>query len=216
MRFCVTDGATEAFDSGRWAKLLARCWVRNDRLLTPSEFEPWLATLGAHLETKWTRRQLPWYAEEKARSGAFAAFVGLAFLPTQNSVVWQAIALGDCCLLQLRGGELLQSFPLSVADDFGFHPTLIPSSTARQQIIIDDFKLTNGTVENDDVFLLLSDAVAAWYLKRLDDEDTAKLHEFASLIANSDVGALADFVSKERQLRSMRNDDVAVLRITIS
>jgi hypothetical protein len=126
-RYCIADGATEAFDSRRWAKFLTKCWAAHHRhrLLTKEEFEPWLAILGNRLEQRWGRRPLPWYAEEKARSGAFAAFVGVAFIGSEHGLVWQAVALGDSCLIHIRDNLILQALPINEPKAFGYHPTLI-------------------------------------------------------------------------------------------
>ena len=121
-RYCVADGATEAFDSRRWAKLLTKCWAAHGRLLTREEFELWLALLGNRLEQRWKRQILPWYAEEKARGGAFAAFVGIAFIQSGDRLIWQAVALGDSCLVQSRDNSIVEALPISEAEAFGYHP----------------------------------------------------------------------------------------------
>ena len=164
MRYCVADGATEAFDSRRWAKLLTKCWAAHNRLLTREEFEPWLAVLGNRLEQRWSRRVLPWYAEEKARGGAFAAFVGLAFIRSEDRFIWQAVALGDSCLVQMRDNAIVEALPISDPEAFGYHPTLIPSNRQRQQGLGEQITVSSGNAEHGDSFFLLTDAIAAWYL----------------------------------------------------
>ena len=52
---------------------------RRGGLLERREMEPWWAALGSRLSRRWAGRTLPWYAEEKASSGAFASFIGVAF-----------------------------------------------------------------------------------------------------------------------------------------
>ena len=79
-RFCVADGATEAFDSRRWARLLTKHWVASQGILTHEALGVWVQAVATRFENHWTKKSLPWYAEEKAQDGAFAAFVGLAFL----------------------------------------------------------------------------------------------------------------------------------------
>src|SRR5690349_8744524 len=76
-RFAIADGATEAFDARNWAERLAQHWVRNDAALTPDTFHEWVANEGRELHSSWKELTLSWYAEEKARKGSFAAFVGL-------------------------------------------------------------------------------------------------------------------------------------------
>lgn len=213
-RFCVADGATEAYDSRRWARLLTRCWAINGHLLTKEEFEPWLANLGDRLQRRWSRRTLPWYAEEKAREGAFAAFVGVAFIPSEDHLVWQAVALGDSCLVQVHNGAIVSALPISEPEAFGYHPTLIPSNLQRQQGIGEQITVAGGNVARHDSFLLLTDAIAAWYL-RMSLEDQARIDEMMRILDAKDNAGFERFIERERADKSLRNDDVAVLRITI-
>jgi hypothetical protein len=213
-RFCVADGATEAYDSRRWARLITRCWAASNRLLTIEEFEPWLSTLGSRLEQRWSRKILPWYAEEKARGGAFAAFVGIAFIPSEDRLVWQAVALGDSCLLQVQDGAIVSALPISEPEAFGYHPTLIPSNLQRQQGIGEQFTLASGNAAQHDTFLLLSDAIAAWYL-RMSSEYPPRVDELTKLLDASDAEGFERFVERERADKFLRNDDVAVVRIRI-
>jgi hypothetical protein len=214
MRYCVADGATEAFDSRRWAKLLTKCWAANNRLLTKEEFAPWLAILGSRLERRWGRRQLPWYAEAKARSGAFAAFAGIAFLQSEGRLAWQAVALGDCCLIHTRDHAVVAALPISKPEEFGYHPQLIPSNLQLQQGIVEQFTVSSGHAEKDDVFLLLTDAIAAWYL-RISADNPTRIHEFDQVLDGMDVEAVERFVTQERADKSLRNDDVAIMKIAV-
>lgn len=213
-RYCVADGATEAYDSRRWARFLTKCWAANDRLLTKEEFEPWLAILGARLEQRWSRRPLPWYAEEKARGGAFAAFIGLAFIQSEDRFVWQTVALGDSCLVHTRDNTIVEALPISEPEAFGYHPTLIPSNLLRQQGIGEQFTVANGHAEQNDAFLLLTDAIAAWYI-RMSTEDPTRVHELTQLLDQQDFAGFEQFVTRERADKSLRNDDVAIMRIAI-
>src|ERR671932_253708 len=75
-RFAVADGATEAFDARNWARRLAEGWVATEPpALSRETFGAWVAEQGVALHDSWQGRTLPWYAEEKARRGSFAAFV---------------------------------------------------------------------------------------------------------------------------------------------
>jgi len=213
-RFCVSDGATEAYDSRRWARLLSRCWAVSGHLLTKEEFEPWLSIMGERLQRRWSRKTLPWYAEEKARGGAFAAFVGVAFIESDDRLIWQAVALGDSCLVQVRGGAIVQALPISEPEAFGYHPTLIPSNVQRQQGIREQFTVAMGSAAHQDSFWLLTDAIAAWYL-RMAAQDPSRIDELAQLLDSHDTSGFERFVERERAEKSLRNDDVAVLRITI-
>lgn len=214
-RFCIADGATESFDPRRWARLLTKHWVHSNRsLLTREELKPWLHTLGERFRVHWTKRTLPWYAAEKARAGAFAAFLGLSFFGSGDSVSWQAIAIGDSCLVHTRGERMQFSFPISDLSQFGSHPMLAPSNHARLDAAMDRVLIKDGQARVGDVFLLLTDAIAAWYLQALDTSPKLAQEFDASLASTNDHG-LETLISRCRDSGSLRNDDVAAIRIAI-
>lgn len=208
-RICVADGATEAFDSRTWSRLLTKHWVRSAGLLTADEMEPWWATLGRRLAGRWADRTLPWYAEEKAAAGAFAAFVGIAFTEAPDGrLAWDAIALGDACLVHRRGASILSSMPLSTPDEFGYHPLLIPSSVARQTGLAANVTCAYGFADPGDTLVLLTDAVAAWYLRQF-KEAPDRVSAFESAVVAGDEMNLREFITAERDAKRLRNDDVA-------
>src|SRR5438552_14612658 len=63
-RCAVADGATEASFAAMWAQLLVENYVRTE--------EHPLAALQNVWQEKTSGLELPWYAEEKLQSGAFA------------------------------------------------------------------------------------------------------------------------------------------------
>ena len=133
-RFSVADGATEGFASRYWARLLVRHWTLSEHpILTAEQLVAWASTLGSRFDLRWQGRKLPWFAEEKARSGAFAAFVGVSFSESRGRLHWQAVAIGDACLIVRRQGAVVASFPLDDPDRFSSHPILLASSRSAQQ-----------------------------------------------------------------------------------
>ena len=208
-RFAVADGATEAFDARNWAQRLAHNWVRSDSPLTPEAFHSWVNAEGLALHSTWSQLTLPWYAEEKARNGSFAAFVGLELDLETDRPEWKAIALGDACLLHCRKGALIKSLPLSNSASFNSAPLLVASEpslykTSEQSLVIDC-----GSCENNDVLFLLSDAAAAWCLERFEQ------NSFSDLFQDNDNAALSEFFENERRTGRIRNDDIAVMRLEI-
>ena len=215
LRFAVADGATEAFDARRWAARLAAEWVGAVRApLTAAEFGPWLERQGEWLEASWEGRKLSWYAEEKRRSGAFAAFVGLRLAAEGRGVNWRALALGDSCLLQRRGRGLAAAFPVSGPEAFGSSPPLVPSSGKLREAALARLVTAEGRAEPGDAFLLVTDALAAWYFEALARGGSAA-DEFDSLLAASDNVSLSELVRRERAAARMKDDDVAALRIRV-
>ncbi|HEX8136263.1 MAG TPA: hypothetical protein VF544_01605 [Pyrinomonadaceae bacterium] len=216
LRYAVADGATEAFDAGSWAKRLARGWVEaKTPALDAEDFGAWVEAEGKSLHDSWAGLRLAWYAEEKARSGSYAAFVGVEFSPAGERPRWQAIALGDSCLLHCRDGEVLASLPLSDYRRFNAAPVLVPSLTGLQRAALSQAVASHGEARDGDLFLLMSDAAAAWYLMMTEVRDPRRA-EFDSSLAGSKQEELAQLFERERRSHRIKDDDVAILRIEIA
>ena len=216
MRFCIADGATEGFASRHWARLLVKHWTRSARpILTPEQLMSWATALGSRFDRYWQRRPLPWFAEEKARSGAFAAFVGLSFLESHQDLHWQAIALGDACLIIWRQNTIIKSFPLEDPEDFGFRPVLLPSNRNGQKTTLEKVEIRSAPVEPGDSFFLLTDAIAAWFLRtaRSAPEEITRLEQMLHCGAHD---GLAGLVDEARSNGSLRNDDVGIIRVQVA
>ena len=214
-RFALADGATEAFDSQSWARLLVNDWVG----LTPIEHSPeafwnYVAGQARTLHDSWQGLRLSWYAEEKARTGSFAAFVGVQLDLEGPSPNWQAVALGDSCLIHCRRGEILTSLPIAKSEDFNTTPPLVPSQASLQGFARDKIVNRAGVIEEGDVLLLLSDAVAFWFLRP--DETTQKARwDFDLLLKTNQDSELRELFSKERACGRIPDDDIAAIRIAV-
>lgn len=210
-RFAVADGATEAFDARQWAERLAQHWVRRGSTLTPEEFRSWVAAEGRELHDSWNGLNLSWYAETKARTGSFAAFVGVELDLTSDVPSWKAIALGDTCLLHRRGDVLVKSLPLARSESFNNTPILVASNSALHDSTMKSVVIDFGNCETGDVLLLMSDAVASWYLQCFENDDLAAENCFFTRPDNE----LIEFFDRERLAGRIRNDDLAIVRIEI-
>lgn len=208
-RFAVADGATEAFDARNWARRLAESWVRSDSALTPETFHDWVVCEGLALHSAWSQLTLPWYAEEKARNGSFAAFVGVEFDLLNDAPSWKAIALGDACLLHCRDGALLKSLPISKSASFNSTPLLVASDPAIYKSSGDSLVIDSGRCRNNDIIFLVSDAAAAWWLERFEQND------FSDVLRDNNEPDATKFFENERRAGRIRNDDIAVIRLEL-
>jgi hypothetical protein len=208
-RFAVADGATEAFDARNWAERLAQHWVQRESTLTLEEFRQWVAAEGRELQDSWNGLNLSWYSEEKARAGSFAAFVGVELDLNFDLPSWKAIALGDACLLHCRRGALIKGLPLSRSESFNTAPILVASDSSLHESSMTSVVIDAGSCESGDVLLLMSDAVASWYLQRLENGSSEDLFD-----TKCDE-ELNRFFDEERLAGRIRNDDLAIIRIEI-
>ena len=214
LRFAVADGATEAFAAQSWAQRLAHNWVQFETAaLTPDEFRAWIIEQGQALHESWGGARLSWYAEEKARMGSFAAFVGVQ-LELEVEPCWNAIALGDACLIHTRKGAVLSSLPVSNYESFNASPLLVPSHSYLQEAALNQIVVSHGALETRDVLLLLSDAAAAWYLMLVEKDDQTR-SLFEQLLKAVRETELVQLFESERHAGRIKDDDIAVVRIEV-
>lgn len=214
-RFSLADGATEAFDSRTWALRLAASWTQGEQApSTPEEFRLWVAEEGRALHDSWNGLKLSWYAEEKARGGSFAAFVGVELDFHESTPRWRAIALGDACFLHCRRGQILRSLPLSDSRSFTAAPYLVPSRASMQDEVASRVTVDSGNAERGDVLWLLSDAASAWYLMLWETEDERRAR-FDLLMRAGEDEELARLFEQERVAGRIKDDDVAAIRVEL-
>jgi hypothetical protein len=205
LRFAVADGATEAWESGSWAARLAAEFVR--RPPTPEDFAAWLGEVRDWAAPV-AAGPVPWYAAEKREQGSFATLAGLELrAPRRGEWSWRAVAVGDSCLLHVRGGVLEAAFPLSSAGEFGNRPRLVPSSPQER---CPEPEWLAGRAAPGDVFLLATDAAAA---RLLDPRALAPaLAAVSAALRDREPAPLLDWF---REVQVVTNDDVSVIAIRI-
>jgi hypothetical protein len=214
-RFAVADGASESSFAACWARLLAHGFVE-------SEGKPWReGTWLGPLRQLWAKevdgRPLPWYAEEKRDLGAFATLVGVAFRSSPEAdkeAIWRGLAVGDSCLFHTRRGRLRTAFPVKKSEGFNNRPRLIGS---RGGPTGDEagWQHTTGRCRRGDSFLLMTDALAAWFLEQ-NEQEQQPIGQLMQLLAADDPhGAFVPWVEERRARRTLRNDDVTLMIIDL-
>lgn len=216
-RAAVADGATEASFSQLWARLLVRAFCRG--ALESAMLPDSLARPQAHWARVHGRKPLPWYAEEKRRMGAFAAFVGLEIgefgRARSDAGRWTAWAVGDCCLFQVREDRLVRRFPLVRSSEFDSRPVLAPSLPAWNASIGTSIRVVKeGRWRSDDRFYLMSDALSAWFLREFEARQTPwrRLGEIGREPGAEDFRA---WIDEQRHSGGLRNDDVTLVRLEV-
>jgi serine/threonine protein phosphatase PrpC len=213
-RFAVADGATETSFSDIWAKLLVRAYCKG--CASGSRLAKALPKLRGNWSREIETKELPWYAEEKARQGAFSALVGLT-LQSQESVrgrgTWQALAIGDSCLCQIRDHSLIAAFPISESSGFTNRPKLLASThQSRGNEVAAEMR--PGDWEVGDSFYLMTDALAQWFLCEA-ERGSKPWGVLEDLDTIDQPLAFGDWIGSLRSDKAMRNDDVTLLRVMI-
>jgi Protein phosphatase 2C len=208
-RFAVADGASASAFARLWAHLLVRAYV--DGHLAADSIEADLAPLQVRWANNVQQRDLPWYAVEQARRGAFAALVGLSL---HESGEWSALAVGDSCVFQVRNGAVVSALPLADAEAFDNRPMLLGSRpTANAQLReAGAIVSADGAWQPGDTFLLMSDALAATFLRQLQQCQGAALN---ALDFEQNAGGFRRWIAGLRAERLLRNDDVSLLWLAV-
>lgn len=166
----VADGATTYSYSQEWANILCTEQAKRpladvDDLMArlPSWQTAWQAAIQDRIN------DLPWFAAAKVEQGAFSTFLQLTLHPDGT---WQALAIGDSCLVQCRKGKLVWrngdyafSFPLQTSEAFSARPYLLPTRPDMNSRVREYFRETQGKWQAGDEFLLMTDALAAWFVR---------------------------------------------------
>ena len=209
-RIAIADGATETSFAREWANLLARSFGRYGLSDDPHDLSlVWPRKLWKRLVA---RRPLPWYAEEKAAMGAYSSLLGITVFKSEGSGYWKAIAVGDSCVFQVRGDVLVEAFPFVSSDAFNSRPELL-GSVGDDGLAGCSVLTRTGSWQPGDVFYLMTDALACWFLKRrelLDDP-------LRCLRRLQGQEGFQEFIAEQRQISSnedccrLKNDDVTLV-----
>ncbi len=215
-RFAIADGASESSFADIWADLLASGYCNGK--FDSKHIHKSISKLSKAWKRKLNAKDLPWYAQEKLNSGAFSTLAGITFrLTDASSVAFDAIAIGDSCIFQIRGDKIIAFFPLGSVDDFHNRPVLISSNEANNIHLKAFVKKWTGTAQAGDSFLLMTDALACWILARY-EEDISVIKKLHGLACEHDF---INLVQAERKLIChdgsfyLRNDDVTLIRVKL-
>lgn len=193
----VADGATESAFSRTWARLLVERSVA-EGILAPTEtaLTAWRTAWRKAVEPKVQAQ--PWYVAAKTEQGAHATYLHLQCTANGD---WQAARVGDCVLFHIRNRTLQAAWPNMQADAFDHRPDLVSTQPSHTPTV----HTTCGTWQPGDVFLLTTDAAAAWLIDA--GVETALTWT---------PSAFREAVHTARAQDRLRNDDTTVLRLTIS
>jgi hypothetical protein len=108
----------------------------------------------------------------------------------------------------MREDRLQRAFPVRRAADFNNRPTLIASRAPLSPKV--KRRRTRGTWKVNDVFLLMTDALAEWFLREA--EDGGQPWERLGAVNTQD--AFVALVEELRNAQKLRNDDTTLVRIT--
>lgn len=213
----LADGATETSFSAQWAQKLVKSHVKR-AIRNQRNLQLRVETLSKRWNEEVDALNLPWYAEEKARRGAFSSLLAVEIDVGSNrpsrSGIWRALAVGDSCLMQIRAGKLLESFPVKVSSDFGLSPALISSRTASNATLWQsELPSIIGRWRAGDRLFLATDALAAWFLAEHEHGREPWKPLYNAVLAGK--AGFSGWVEDMRSAGLLKNDDVTCILVRL-
>lgn len=214
-RCAIADGATATSFSGLWARTLVRAYCRG-HLSGGKTLLKRLASLQQQWKAAVGQKPLPWYAEEKLRQGAFSSLLGLTIRGEQGAeqLQWDALAVGDSCLFQIRKDKVITKFPLTCSDQFTDRPALLSSNPMSNDRLADHIHPASGQWHEGDAFYLMTDAIACWFLRAIERGDAP--WTMIPDLGTEDSLNLKEWIACLREEGRLSNDDVTILRVDLN
>ncbi len=211
-RLAVADGASDSFDSRQLAQLVVDAYIHEPPLPNAESVLAWFAPIAEMWRDNIAWSGLPWYAEAKAKLGSFATLLGIEFeiphedAPAEAIVRWHAMAVGDVCLFQVRGENLIVRFPVQTALDFSSTPALLSTRSDYTRRSLAELMVSQGNLCTGDLLFIATDALAAWFLHKFEQGE----YPWAEL-NNLSNEHFDEFVDRYRRGGSLQNDDVTLV-----
>lgn len=200
----LCDGASESFDSRRWAEILSKGLARHEDFT-----DSWLRERIGEYERAIDPASLSWSKQLAYERGSFATFLSVQLKDGECLVN----AMGDTEVFLIKDGQIINMYPYVEASEFLNHPCLL--STKRElntelKENVDDCPFSGKLVEIGHAthLLMLTDALAHWLMRRDDPEAVNAL-----LGITSDT-EFRGFVERERR-DGMRFDDTTMIRVDL-
>jgi len=224
LRAAIADGASEAMLSRLWARQLVESYLTMPiagRLSTSigTAVSQWDTIVQQHTAARHEEgRPILWYEEPGLAKGSYATILAVRFIdrspPEERCGIFDAWAMGDSCLFQVRDENVECAFPIFKSSDFSSGPMLVPSRPQYPALIAKHLRHWRGAWRQGDEFYLMTDALACWFLLEI-ESGNSPWTVLRDLGTEAVPDGFNDWVAKRRQARSLCNDDTTLLRIDV-
>ncbi len=212
VKFAVADGATESAFAKEWADLLVvyygnqSCNIETLPAMLSQATASWKERIGSV--------ELPWYAQEKLQYGAYSSLLGVEFDLLNGS--FTAMAIGDSNLFRVRGNHVL-AFPITNSADFNNSPLLVSTKSHIESSFVENFKFETSTIEKDDIFILATDAISAWFLSESETSNSpwkTLLNLTPPSLSGYTEVDFNNWINNLRDEKRLKNDDTTLIVIS--
>lgn len=224
LRVAVSDGASEAMLAARWASELVQhavsaSWCQDFVDAVDAAIGGWEASVAEYIaEREANQHPLQWYEEPGIEQGAYATIVALWLDDPldghQHEGRFDAWALGDSCLFQVRDDSAVAAFPIHDASAFDTSPALVHSKTPDLTLVHKHIHHIAGTWQSGDTFYLATDALSQWFLSQI-ERGGRPWQTLCDLGTDAMPIGFDAWVDEQRRQGELRNDDTTLLRIDV-
>lgn len=214
----IADGVATGIFSRRWAEILVEAVVAGP----PDPFDaPAMAAWLDQRRRLWSSEidvaNLAWFQKPKMRHGAFSTLLWVRLDRAEQDVdeggtafVLHARAIGDSCLMHVRDGQILDSFPIRRSDQLEADPLVVGSLDLGRDHLA-RFEPMETVCQTGDLVVLATDAIVHWALRLKEQGNPPRWDDYWDM-SESDW---QDEIGRLRADRQMRYDDatLALLRV---
>lgn len=168
----VCDGVSSSLFSGRWAGIMARAVVDDTpNVNDPQAMEAWLQKYRDAWSASIDENSLAWHQKPKLLDGGATTLLWSEVSGGSNDGIARpyqvrSYSIGDCCAFHVRGGQVLQTFPIQDSARFEENPQVIHSVQKRAETV--SFEAMETQCNPGDLLVLCTDAVAAWSMRQIE------------------------------------------------
>jgi len=214
----VADGVSSAIFSRAWANILTEAVAADP----PNPFDPEGMALWLQLRRQTWHEQidttgLAWFQKAKMALGAFSTllWVQLSSPPEEmegaaGTVRLQCFAIGDSCLLHIRDGQLVRSFPIQHSSELEANPVVLGSLDLNRDHLM-QFVSIDELCYPGDLLILCTDAVADWALRSYEAGIAVDWDRYWEVSEEQWVAEIVDL----RNQQMMRYDDATMMLLQV-
>jgi len=204
----LSDGASVAFNSQIWSKILTRQFVKDTFINDDWILKAKKVFHRYHQIYHFKGNSIPWNVIESYENGSYATLLGLEITENNNIKI---ISIGDTIAVRIYKDKFVSSFPIDKFEDFDSYPFLISTDISYNKYIDKNFiakYTTEWKCHSSTLILLMTDALGYWFLS--DKEKGLKKVQLLFKAKNQEK-AFKEFVFNERKKGKMKLDDSTLI-----
>ena len=209
--YCLCDGASESYDSRKWAYILCQNYVKtglcNKRCLVTNDF---VDNCIKQYESDINTDTLSWSQQSAFSRGSYSTLLGVSI---HNNSLY-IFSVGDSIALRLKKDTMKKtaSFPYEKPEQFKERPILISTIRSNNTFLQKNQNIRRWQkITANDLILMMTDAVGEWMLRYFNKNISMIL----DCLNDEYSGSLKfeNLVKQEREQGRLREDDSTILKL---